>query len=250
MTMQLPLQLGPRPSLQLDDYLPGPNGQAISALEDMLQPGGIEQLYLSGPPGTGKTHLLVGLCELAESRGISSVYLPLRECGQWQPALLEGLEAMDLIAIDDVQSIAAQADWEAALFALYNRARDLGRRLLISAEQGPAKLPIELPDLRSRLGWGTAYHLQPLADEDKGRLLQREAARRGLTLSEEVSSYILRHCPRHTPALLQLLDRLDHAALAAQRRLTLPFVRGQISTGLSPRDEIATVPRKLADSDT
>ncbi len=250
MTAQLPLQLSPRPGLQLDDYLPGPNAQVLSALKEMLGPTGGGQLYLSGTAGSGKTHLLVGLCELAEARGLSAVYLPMAEHHAWQPAMLDGLEAMDLIAIDDVHLLATETDWEAALFALYNRARDLQRRMLFSASQGPARLPLALPDLRSRLGWGSAYRLQALSDEDKVLLLQREAGRRGLTLDSGVSAYILRHCPRHTPALLQLLERLDHAALAAQRRLTLPFVREQIQLHEDSDGRLATVSPTAADKES
>lgn len=241
MNGQLPLQLGIRPSLRLSDYLPGPNREAVAAVTGMLAADGNPQVYISGAPGMGKTHLLVGLCEQAEELDLSAVYLPLREIDQWQPAMFEGLEAMDLIACDDVQLIAGRADWEQALFALYNRARDLGRRLLFSADRGPASLPIALPDLRSRLSWGAAYHLQPLADDDKIALLQAEAGRRGLQLADGVASYILQRCPRSTAELFALLDRLDRAALAAQRRLTLPFVREQLQHDLGADGKAARV---------
>ncbi|MDH5572845.1 MAG: DnaA regulatory inactivator Hda, partial [Gammaproteobacteria bacterium] len=42
------------------------------------------------------------------------------------------------------------------------------------------------------------------------------------------AKYLLKHCPRDMKSLFEMLDRLDHASLAAQRKLTIPFVRGCI----------------------
>lgn len=228
MIPQLPLALQLRPEQKLADYVTGDNAQALAALDKLINAAGPAQLYLSGPIGVGKSHLLAGLCAAAEQRGLNVAYLPLADAAQLHPMMLDGLEAMDLLAIDDVQAIAGQADWEEALFALYNRARDAGCRLAITADCGPAQLPIRLADLRSRLAWGEAYHLHPLSDDNKRTLLSAEAARRGLELSPEVAGYILDRAPRDLHSLLGLMERLDRAALAAQRRLTLPFVREQL----------------------
>lgn len=228
MTPQLPLALQLRPQQRLGDFVTGDNAQALAALTGLLTTPGHVQVYLSGPTGSGKSHLLAGLCAEAENLGLNVAYVPLAEADHLHPMMLDGLEAMDLLALDDVQAIAGRRDWEEALFALYNRARDAGRRLAITADCGPAQLPIKLPDLRSRLAWGEAYHLHSLSDDNKLRLLAAEAARRGLELSPEVARYILDRAPRDLPSLLALMEHLDHAALAAQRRLTLPFVRDHL----------------------
>ena len=44
-------------------------------------------------------------------------------------------------------------------------------------------------------------------------------------MSNDVADYLLRRCPRDMDSLFNLLNRLDQASLAAQRRLTIPFVR-------------------------
>jgi DnaA family protein len=229
MNAQLPLALRLLPEQRLEDYVTGANGQVLAALQALLATPGPAQVYLSGPAGVGKSHLLAGLCRAAQQQGLSVAYVPLADAGQLDPALLEGLQAMDLLALDDVHRIAGNARWEQALFALYIAARDAGRRLAVTADCGPAKLAISLPDLRSRLAWGEAYHLQPLSDDDKMILLETQAAQRGLQLAPEVGRYILDRAPRDLPSLLSLMEQLDSAALAAQRRLTLPFVREQLA---------------------
>ena len=239
MSPQLPLALGLRPSLSLADFVAGPNAQPLAALEAMIDGGGQPQIFLGGGPASGKTHLLVGACGAwdgaeAAGRRPGTVYLSLHAHADYRPELLEGLEGHGLIAIDDLQAIAGRDDWEQALFILYNRARAAGCRLLLAADRGPAAVPIGLPDLRSRLTWGLSFQLQPLADRDKLQVLQRHAARRGLTLPDEAGRYILDRHSRDLPSLLHLLEGLDRASLAEQRRLTLPFVRDQLSRATRP----------------
>jgi DnaA family protein len=218
--IQLPLRIGLRDSATLANFLPGANGAAIAALESGYEPF----VYLWGAPGTGKSHLLQGLCQQFAATGGAPVYLPLGD-EQLAPEMCEGLEAMPLVCLDDIQAVAGNREWETALFHLYNRVRDAGGRLLVAADAPPGQLGIDLPDLRSRLGWGPVFHLQPLSDEEKVEALILRARGRGIELAPDVARYLMRRYRRDTHGLFELLEQLDRASLAAQRRLTIPFVR-------------------------
>jgi DnaA family protein len=124
-----------------------------------------------------------------------------------------------------VHVIAGHAQWEEALFHLYNRVYDAGGRMILAANDLPKQIHIGLPDLASRLSWGIVFQLHALDDAEKVAVLIMRAHRRGMNLSDEVAKYILTHCPRHMGTLLAALDALDNASLAAQRRLTIPFVK-------------------------
>ena len=87
------------------------------------------------------------------------------------------------------------------------------------------ELPVELPDLKSRLTLALVFQLQGLSDEDKLRALQLRASRRGLHLTDEVGRFILTRGSRSMAALFELLDKLDQASLQAQRKLTIPFLK-------------------------
>lgn len=223
--MPLALQLQHAPSL--DDFVTGANQVVIDALKRSLEGGGEALLYLSGPSGCGRSHLLAGQCALGERRGLRCVYLPLEQA-ELSPDVLQGLEQLDLVAVDDVQAIAGDADWEAALFGLFNRCRDRGTRMVFSADRGPASLPIVLADLRSRLAWGLTLAIQPLDDRGRLELLRSLARRHALDLPDEVARYLLERTSRHPNDLVETVNRLDHASLAAQRRLTIPFVRDHL----------------------
>jgi DnaA family protein len=230
MNPQLPLSLDLRARQRLADFVPGANGAVVAACEALLA-GRTEQLYLSGPPASGRSHLLLGVCESAARRGQSCAYLPMASYRALPVSAVEGMDDLEVLAIDDVDTVAGDAAWEGALFALYNRARARGTRLLFTAARGPGAIDIALPDLRSRLAWGVAFQLTPLDDAGRLELVTREAARRGLTLPEEVGRYLLTRCPRDPGQLLDVMARLDREALAAQRRLSLPFVRAVLQRG-------------------
>ena len=70
-----------------------------------------------------------------------------------------------------------------------------------------------------------SFQVHTLSDEQKLAALQQRAKARGLQLEEEVGEFLLRHCPRDTRFLFEILEKLDAASLVAQRKLTIPFVR-------------------------
>ncbi|AHE97381.1 DnaA regulatory inactivator Hda [Thioalkalivibrio paradoxus] len=231
---QLPLDLRLRDSSRFETFHAGSNGLAVAAVQAVARPlaeaGRAErQVYLHGGAGSGKTHLLQAACHEAFSRGQRCGYLPLAEFEARDPAaVLEALDQLDLLVLDDLQAVAGHPGWERALFGLINRVRDRAGRLVLAARAGPDGIGCRLPDLVSRLAWGPVFRLEQPDEAGIRTILQQRAAQRGLTLGTAVADYLLRHESRDLDRLLRLLDRLDLAALAEQRRLTVPFVRAQL----------------------
>ncbi len=228
MTAQLPLGIGVRDDAAFANYFPGANSEAVSAVQRSACAEGEQMIYLWGAPGVGKTHLLQAACHQANARGEAVAYVPLAQADEFSPGLLEGFEQLALVCIDDIQAIAGQAAWETALFHLYNRMRDSGTHCMIAGSAAPSGVGVALPDLASRLAWGLVLHLDTLDDESVLAALQLRARQRGLELPDEVAQFLLRRERRDMPALFALLERLDHASLAAQRKLTIPFIKGII----------------------
>jgi len=222
---QLSLSIGLRDDATFANFYPGDNGYLLDALRALIGGAGEAFQYVYGPHDSGKSHLLQALCHQADAAGLRSVYLPLDELALLSPDLLEGLEALDLVCIDDLNLVAGRAKWEIALFHCFNRLRDAGKILVISADAPPAKLGVKLPDLSSRLAWGITSALHKLDDEQKTAAFKLRARERGLELTDEVARYILHRSPRTLRELFDMLSVLDHASLMAQRKLTIPFVK-------------------------
>lgn len=228
MSVQLPLALKLQHAPSLDDFIVGNNRPVIDALRRSLDGDGEPLIFVLGPPGCGRSHLLAGQCAAAEQAGLSSGYLPLEDAAELDPMMLDGLEDLDLLTVDDVQHIAGDAAWEHALFHLFNRCRESRTRLLFSADRGPAALPLQLADLRTRLAWGLTLGIEPLDDAGRLELLRSFAIRRALAMPDDVARFLLERAPRHPNALAGAIERLDSASLAERRRLTIPFVREQL----------------------
>lgn len=228
---QLALNLKLRDASSFENFFAGRNREAFErlrqAVRDLVQ---VPQtpatwLYLWGENGCGKTHLLEAACRAAQETGLTSIYVPLAETSAISPALLEDVEQTALVCVDDIARIAGDAVWEAALFALYERLRAQGGMLIVAASASPMALGLKLPDLATRLAAGLVYQLHLLSDEEKIAALRRRAERRGMEMGEDVARYLLTRYPRDLHSLFALLDKLDTATLAAQRRLTIPFLR-------------------------
>jgi DnaA-homolog protein len=192
---QLPLAISPRPRPAFDNFVPGPNAEALARVRQLAAGTlGERIVYLWGEAGSGRSHLLGAAAHA-------------------NPAL---------VLADDVERLRAAE--QHALFVAINEAREGGPAVLAAGDQPPAQLALRA-DLKSRLAWGLVYQLVPLSDTDKARHLKALAAGRGLLLSDDVTSYLLTRLPRDMSSLAAVMEVLDRYSLMRQRALTLPLVR-------------------------
>ena len=132
------------------------------------------------------------------------------------------------MVLDDLNVVLGNDEWEQALFHLFNRVRENDGHLIISADQAPKQLPVQLADLASRLVWGVTYQIERLHPEERALALVLRARQRGLLLSEDVARFIVARGPEQMEGLGDILDHLDRASLTHQRKLTIPFVKEEM----------------------
>ena len=232
MSAQLPLELRWPAQQRFDSYVRGENAVALGLLQDAARSPAAPWVFVAGTAGSGKTHLLIAACAAANEDGRSAQYLPLRRARDATTAArpdlagaLRTLGGSAVLALDDIDAIAGDRAAEHALFDLYNRCRGENATMLFSAALPPAQLGIGLPDLVSRLSACAQAALKPLADSERREALRLRAQARGLTLDDAVLDWLFARTQRDLGSLTALLDRLDRESLAAQRRITVPFLR-------------------------
>lgn len=221
---QLPLALRYPPDQRFESFVRPPGG-ALAALAALAAAPGADWIYLAGAAKTGKTHLALGLCAAAEQQGRRAAYLPLAAAAGRARDALDALEGHDVVALDGLDAIAGRREDEVALFDFHNRVRAAGVNVLYTARGIPDAIGLALPDLRSRLQQCLRVMLDPLDDDGRRDVLRDRAQRRGLVLEDAALDWLLTRTDRDLGALVALLDRLDRASLAAQRRITVPFLR-------------------------
>jgi DnaA family protein len=197
---QLLLELAPPPAPTLENFYPGKNAAALRALREALE-GGERFVFLWGPHGSGKTHLLRGFAEAARAPHAGA---------------REAASADDVARLDEPGQV--------ALFDLYNRLRANNGALAAAGDAPPAQLALR-PDLRSRLASGIVLQLRPLDDAEKTAALREHAAARGMSLADELLHHLLTRFDRDMGTQIALLDALDRASLERKRPITLPLLK-------------------------
>jgi len=249
---QLLLDLGSPEVPGLDAFVTGsePQNEALvawlsawPAVEGPLSPA-----YIWGAAGSGKTHLLRAMVERAFSLGFGVIWLNAQTCQMWeasQPgaptlALLDDCDRLDAdsqhlafkLFIESAAAVAAREAGSAPAGGL--DAAETGELFILAAGRLPV---VDLPvrdDLRTRLGWGLSFALQPLGEAGVREVLQHAAQHRGMALSEEVLTYLLSRHERDLGSLISLLDRLDHYALSEHRLVTIPLLKQMLASESPP----------------
>ena len=147
-TSQLALPLALAPHARFATFFAGANAALLAHLQRLETRSTCEAVWIWGAPGSGRSHLLQAAC--ADRAQRSAIYLPLAENEGLQPEVLDGLETLELVALDDVDCVAASAQWNRALFRLFNGLQAEGGALLLAAAGAPAVTDFELKDLASR----------------------------------------------------------------------------------------------------
>jgi len=203
---QIPLAIGPEPLPTFESFLPGPNAAAHAQLQALQLPA--PPIYLWGPAGSGKTHLLRALAHRQQQQGQRVGWFDARDAVPWTAA----------------------ADWSLVVIDRCEALDVAGQGVPIAAagRLPPVDLPLR-DDLRTRLGWGHVFALQPLSEAETRAALRREADRRGIFLSDEVMDHLLTRFERDMGSLIGLLDRLDQFSLARSRAVTVPLLRSMLA---------------------
>ena len=231
---QIPLAVRLADRALFASFLPAHNLEPLQHLQQLARGAGRGLTWLCGPEGAGKTHLLQATCAAA-SEHMRAGYVPLAQVAALGVGVLEGLPQMQCLCLDDIDEVAGRIEWERSLFGLLQEIEDSGGRLVLAAQAPPAFLKWALADLGSRCAAGAVFQLRLLDEQEQHAALQLRARLRGLELPDETWHWLRKRFPRDMRTLYELLDTLDEAALAAQRRLTVPFIREVLRGAARPR---------------
>ena len=219
---QLPLPLRLADHAVFESFWAAGNDPLVSYLSNLSENARGPGCWIWGAAATGKTHLLQAVCGRFGDR---AAYVPLAGLVREGPRVLDGLASREAVCIDDIDAVAGTPAWEDQLFDLCNQLADTRGLLVVSASRTPRECGLGMPDLKSRLSLLPAFHLRPLAEEERLKALQLRARHRGLELPAETGNYLLSRSRRDMASLYETLDRLDLESLKVKRRLTIPFVR-------------------------
>lgn len=225
MAVQLPLQFEFSRQQNFSSFYPGNNLESVAHVQGFLNHPDHQQIYLWGPAGLGKTHLLQACCLNASEQQRDAFYLGLKNQPMPPFSILEGLEHIELVCIDDIHLIAGIPEWEESIFRFYNAQRQNHHKVIFSSTQAVNDMTVCLPDLKTRLSWGLSLKLSGLDDDQILMALNFKAKQMGFSIPDNVGQYLLSRYERNLPSLWQTLDKIDQTTLASKRKLTIPLLK-------------------------
>lgn len=228
MARQIALALPPRAAHGREDFFVTPaNARALAAIDGWRNwPAG--KLVLVGPAGSGKSHLAhiwasaSGAAILPATRIVAADNGALAACGA--------------VVIEDMGTLPRDAATERALLHLHNHLLAEGGRLLLTALEAPARWPIALPDLASRMQATGVATLDPPDDALLSAVLVKLFADRQVSVPPSVIDYLLPRMERSLAAAGDLVAALDTHALAEGHAITRPFTADFFKATLSGDD--------------
>ncbi|HVJ34149.1 MAG TPA: DnaA/Hda family protein [Terriglobia bacterium] len=213
---QLALDLQFRPALGRSDFVVSDSNRDAVAWLDRWPDWPGQVLAIHGPTGCGKTHL----AHVWQTRSQASFVTEI-DAGTLQPGAAVILDEPSLWSSDADAARARQT----ALFHFLNRLRELRGSLLLLHREAPARWPVSLPDLASRLAAIPAIAVAPPDDTLLAAVLTKHFADRQLAVGDEVIDFLVRHIERDFAVAAATVAAIDQAALSSRRRITLQLVR-------------------------
>jgi len=184
-----------------------------------------DDLFLYGIAGTGKTFLLQSLCNHYTDCEKTSLYIPLNEVKEYGSSFLDSLEELDLICIDQIDSIAGDDVWEVAIFNLINNCLTSKCRLIFCSRLNPSSINFNLKDLFSRIKRIDHIELLPVSENNLRDAIRFITDLRSLEIGDTEIDYLMTHSTRSITNIIEIIDELDLLSLKLKRRITIPLIK-------------------------
>ena len=222
---QIALPLALDRQFSFDNFISDRAALILTSLKALVLGDGEVQIGLWGATASGKTHLLNASADLARRSGVLLQIYDALQLLQCDASEFESFSRCDVLAIDNLDAIAGNAEWEACFYQVINRCRDGDYRFVFAMTHKPDELVTSLDDFRSRLQWGLMLQLPTSSDDEIREILRKRALLIGIELSDEVISYLMTHHARNLSMQMEILQHLDGASLSQQRKVTIPLVK-------------------------
>ena len=192
------------PQFTFDNFVVGPSNRFAhsAAIAVSKTPGQVyNPLFLYGPPGVGKTHLLYAIANgiRKENPNANIVYI---KGDQFTNELIAAIQngkniefrskyrEADLFLIDDVQFIAGKESTQEEFFHTFNQLYEEHKQIVMTSDRKPSDMLTLEDRLKTRFEWGLLADIQPPDYETRMAILKNKAKNLGLNLSDDVCNYI------------------------------------------------------------
>ena len=192
------------PQFTFDNFVVGPSNRMAhsAAIAVSNTPGHVyNPLFIYGPPGVGKTHLLYAIAN-GIRKGNPNANIVYIKGDQFTNELVDAIKngkniefrnkyrEADLFLIDDIQFIAGKESTQEEFFHTFNKLYEEHKQIVMTSDRKPSDMATLEDRLRTRFEWGLTMDIQPPDYETRMAILKNKARQLGLDLSDDVCNYI------------------------------------------------------------
>ena len=224
---QLSLNIKLDDSVSLDKFIEcESNIDCLNFLRNTLKEDSISNLfYIWGREGVGKSYIMQALNREFINLDKRTFHLSLNDKRVSSHEILQNLESLDVILIENIDSLPKDEEWETQIFSLINNDLTSKIKIYLSSCKVSKELQISLKDLQSRLSYFTAIEIPEISNEEKLDALSQSSARKGIDLDTKTKEFIINNTSRGLSDLLQLLNDLDAYSLKKKKKVTPSLIR-------------------------
>ncbi|HUD01424.1 MAG TPA: DnaA/Hda family protein [Rhabdochlamydiaceae bacterium] len=240
------------PGCRLETYFPGAtNLTSFSLLKESLEKPAYNPIYLHGPSGTGKSHLLMASsfyltaqkkqCFYVTASTLTNHIVAAMRTGGMQ-ALRELYRKHDVLLVDDVHQLSHRSATQEELFHTFNTLHVAGKQIILASDSLPSLLEGIEPRLTSRFEWGLVLPFQPLNSQEQKEFFNKRAEEKKLELPQEIEGFLL----GSLTSVKSLQSALETIHLRkGKNQITVPLLQKWIEPLLEDQKRKALTPEKI-----
>ena len=203
---QIPINFSFIADKSFDNFVIGKNSITVELLRDLAISNRTNIVFIRGNHSSGKTHL----CLAVNNSTNKSIFILNRK--NILSASLQDILKNDSLIIDDIDF-------------LINEFILMKKSIIITSTEKLNNINCTIPDLVSRLKWDQILEIPELNDDDKIKVLQKNAYERGWNLTPKVCDYIMNHYKRDLYFLCNCVKFIDETSLSLKKKITIPFIK-------------------------
>ncbi|MBT3548871.1 MAG: hypothetical protein HOI56_03380 [Gammaproteobacteria bacterium] len=216
---QIPINFSFIADKSFDNFVISEDDIIIKLLDEITTSNRSSIVFIRGNASSGKTHLCLAIDNITS---INSFVLNKKTLSLIN---FEDILKYNFLIIDDIDCLISNNSQEEKIFSLINEFILMKKSIIITSTKMLNKINFMIPDLASRLKWDQILEIPELSDDDKIKVLQKNAHERGWNLTEKVCDYIMNHYRRDLYFLCNCIKFIDETSLSLKKNITIPFIK-------------------------